>query len=424
MNELKNRQLNNYLLPMMALVSSFASLEVEVGGMLIIKSASNSLVVNGSISSISSIGLIISTLFIGSKLDNVNKKLSLILFNGLMFISLLVPFFNNNKFFLVLYVGADLFVSLFSLIESLSFSGIIKQLINPEDLGKVINWNSSLGMLGLIASLGAIYIVLLFTTEFRFYLLIGGVAYFINCLFATLLVTQKTPQTSDVKFSTFKHLKKVGRSIWINSGLRESIIVSIVFILVQSVFNGLMIYFWNEIDLHYNHVALLLISYAIGISLGIFLIRLEKYPWLMFSLVLFLMGIFLMMSIKMTLPLMCLSIIAVMVVTIPIPNLASKARIKNTSVSVQSAQASFVEFGGSVLDVVFNTGLAGVAQALGNPMLVLVLLGIFALVTMLICEKRIYAYDRQGTVRVTAAAKDDHLPIASGQQNKRGVQSN
>ncbi|MDH5106223.1 hypothetical protein OQI89_10205, partial [Lentilactobacillus diolivorans] len=92
---MKNRQLNKYLLPMMALVSSFASLEVEVGGMLIIKSASNSLVVNGSISSISSIGLIISTLFIGSKLDNVNKKLSLILFNGLMFISLLVPFFNT-----------------------------------------------------------------------------------------------------------------------------------------------------------------------------------------------------------------------------------------------------------------------------------------------------------------------------------------
>jgi MFS family permease len=119
--ELVKRHLNNYLLPVMAMISSFASIEVYVGGMLIIKSASDSLVVNSSIASISSIGLIASTLFIGSKLDSVDKRRSLILFNALMFISLLIPFFSDNQLFLILYVCSDVFVSLFSLIESLSF---------------------------------------------------------------------------------------------------------------------------------------------------------------------------------------------------------------------------------------------------------------------------------------------------------------
>ncbi|MCH4163667.1 MAG: MFS transporter [Lentilactobacillus diolivorans] len=418
------RHLNNYLLPVMAMISSFASIEVYVGGMLIIKSASDSLVVNSSIASISSIGLIASTLFIGSKLDSVDKRRSLILFNALMFISLLIPFFSDNQLFLILYVCSDVFVSLFSLIESLSFSGIIKQLVEPQDLSKVINWNSSLGMVGVIASLGAVFIVVSLTKEFRCYLLIGGIAYFVNCILAILLVQKASSDNAELRFSTIDHLKKVAKSIWINPGLRESIAISIVFSLVETVFDDLLIYFWNKIDPHYDKIALLLVSYAVGISIGVVLIRFERYSWLMLSLVLFLTGTFLIMTIQISLLLMCLSIVAVMVSTIPLSNLASKARIKNTNVSVQSAQASFVEFGDSVLDVGFSTVLAGIAQALGNTTLILTFLGIFALVTMLICEKRIYAYDRQGTVRVTAAAKDDHLSIASGQQNKRGVQSN
>ena len=69
---------NQILLPLINLLSNFGSILVGIGGALIIREYSDNIVVNGLISSISSLALILSVLFIGSKLDNVDKRRMLI----------------------------------------------------------------------------------------------------------------------------------------------------------------------------------------------------------------------------------------------------------------------------------------------------------------------------------------------------------
>ncbi len=388
-------QRNNYLLPAMAFFNSFASVEVSIGGLLLIRSMSASLLVNGSVSSISSIGLIICTLFIGAKLDNVNKKKSLTLFNALMFVSLLVPFFSNSKLFVILFICSDVFVSLFSLIETLSFSGSIKQLVTEKALEKVVNWNSAFGMIGIIVSICVLSGVTLMTRSFKSYLPIGSGAYFLNCLLSIGLVQRSEELAEPVHFNTLDHLKRVALSIKQSEGLRKSIVVSIVFTLVQTVFNSLLIYYWNEIDPSYSKIGFLIVAYGVGISLGIYLIRFERNQHFMFLLVFALTMILIIMDLEPSVYIMSGCIVAVMAVTIPMTNLARKIRIKHTGMDVQSAQESFVEFGSSTLEVLFGTVLAGGAQLLRKSGLVLVLVGLFALTTMIGCQRGMYVYAKE-----------------------------
>lgn len=94
-NKFLNR--NQILLPLINLLSNFGSILVGIGGALIIREYSDNIVVNGLISSISSLALILSVLFIGSKLDNVDKRRMLIWIYIFLCLFLLLPFTFSSK---------------------------------------------------------------------------------------------------------------------------------------------------------------------------------------------------------------------------------------------------------------------------------------------------------------------------------------
>ncbi|MEB3364060.1 hypothetical protein SDC49_11035 [Lactobacillus sp. R2/2] len=129
---------NQILLPLINLLSNFGSILVGIGGALIIREYSDNIVVNGLISSISSLALILSVLFIGSRLDNVDKRRMLIWIYIFLCLFLLLPFTFPKKYFVPLYILVDLCITMFSLVEGLSFTGNLKSLLTDNSLEKLL----------------------------------------------------------------------------------------------------------------------------------------------------------------------------------------------------------------------------------------------------------------------------------------------
>ena len=178
---------NQILLPLINLLSNFGSILVGIGGALIIREYSDNIVVNGLISSISSLALILSVLFIGSRLDNVDKRCTLIWIYIFLCLFLLLPFTFLQKYFVPLYILIDLCITMFSLVEGLSFTGNLKSLLTDNSLEKTINYNSIAGLIGNIASIAAIAALILTTHNYLYFLLVASSGFFINIFLALAL---------------------------------------------------------------------------------------------------------------------------------------------------------------------------------------------------------------------------------------------
>lgn len=366
---------NQILLPLINLLSNFGSILVGIGGALIIREYSDNIVVNGLISSISSLALILSVLFIGSKLDNVDKRRMLILIYIFLCLFLLLPFTFPQKYFVPLYILVDLCITMFSLVEGLSFTGNLKSLLTDNSLEKTINYNSIAGLIGNIASVAAIAVLILTTRNYLYFLLVASSGFFIN-IFLALALHQRHFVKDKSNFKTITHLVKVWHNIITNKGLRATIIVAMFNGALQSVFNGLMIYFWKAIDPTYSQVYWLLLAVVSGLLLGAVLIRFDNYFWLLCTLTLtttIALGIF---FLKQTIATMFISTVLIYAETLPIGNWCSKARIKRTSKNVQTAQSSFLQLGSSLLNIFFTVGISAIANVLQRPALTLLASGI------------------------------------------------
>ena len=82
----------------------------------------------------------------------------------LLSLFLLLPFTFPRKYFVPLYIMIDLCITMFSLVEGLSFTGNLKSLLTENVLESTINHNSVAGLIGNIASVAAMA-VLIFTTR-------------------------------------------------------------------------------------------------------------------------------------------------------------------------------------------------------------------------------------------------------------------
>ncbi|MBI0033959.1 MFS transporter [Lactobacillus sp. M0396] len=187
-NKFLNR--NQILLPLINLLSNFGSILVGIGGSLIIREYSENIVVNGLISSISSLALILRVLFIGSRLDNVDKRRMLIWIYIFLCLFILLPFSFPKIYFIPLYILVDLCITMFSLVEELSFTGNLKSLLTDNSLEKTINYNSIAGLIGNIASVAAIAVLILTTRNYLYFLLVASSAFFIN-IFLSLALHQR-----------------------------------------------------------------------------------------------------------------------------------------------------------------------------------------------------------------------------------------
>ncbi|WP_294602137.1 MFS transporter [uncultured Lactobacillus sp.] len=382
-NKFLNR--NQILLPLINLLSNFGSILVGIGGSLIIREYSDNIVVNGLISSISSLALILSVLFIGSRLDNVDKRRMLIWIYIFLCLFLLLPFSFPKIYFIPLYILVDLCITMFSLVEGLSFTGTLKSLLTDKSLEKTINYNSIAGLIGNIASVAAIAILILTTHNYLYFLLVASSGFFIN-IFLSLALHQRHFIKDKNNFKTITHLIKVWHEIITSKGLRAAIIVAMFNGALQSVFNGLMIYFWKVIDPKYSQVYWLLFAVVSGLFLGAVLIRFDSHFWLLCTLVIITtlalcligistagilctlviittlaLGIF---FLKQTIATMFIGTVLIYGETLPIGNWCSKVRIKRTSKNVQSAQSSFLQLGSALLNIFFTVGVSAIANGL------------------------------------------------------------
>ena len=275
---------NQVLLPLINFLTNFSSILVGIGGSLIIREYSDNIVINGLISSISSLALIVSVLFIGSKLDNTDKRRMLIWMYILLSLFLLLPFTFPQKYFVPLYIMVDLCITMFSLVEGLSFTGNLKSLLTDNALERTINHNSIAGLIGNIASVAAMAVLIFTTRNYLSFLLVASGGFFIN-IFLSNALHQRHFTKNQNSFKTLTHLVTVWHKIAANKGLRASVIIAIFTSALQAVFNGLMIYFWKAIDPNYSHVYWLLVAVISGLFLGAILIRFDNTFWLLSALV-------------------------------------------------------------------------------------------------------------------------------------------
>ncbi len=366
---------NQILLPLINFLTNFSSILVGIGGSLIIREYSDNIVINGLISSISSSALIVSVLFIGSKLDNTDKRRILIQMYILLSLFLLLPFTFPQKYFVPLYILVDLCITMFSLIEGLSFTGNLKSLLPENVLEPTINHNSVAGLIGNIASVAAMAVLIFTTRNYLSFLLVASCGFFIN-IFLSIALHQRHFTKNQNSFKILTHLVTVWHKIAASKGLRASIIVAIFTSALQSVFNGLLIYFWKAIDPNYSQVYWLLVAVVSGLFLGAVLIRFDNTFWLLSTLVFITtlaLGIFFLNQTIVT-----MSIITVLIYgeTLPIANWCNKTRIKRTGKEVQSSQTSFLQLGSSLLNIFFTVGVSAIANACHQPALTLLTTGI------------------------------------------------
>ena len=366
---------NQILLPLINFLTNFSSILVGIGGSLIIRKYSDNILINGLISSISSLALILSVLFIGSKLDNTDKRRILIRMYILLSLFLLLPFTFPQKYFVPLYILVDLCITMFSLVEGLSFTGNLKSLLPKNVLERTINHNSVAGLIGNIASVAAMAVLIFTTRNYLSFLLVASCGFFIN-IFLSIALHQSHFTKNQNSFKTLNHLVTVWHNITASKGLRASIIIAIFTSALQSVFNGLLIYFWKAIDPNYSQVYWLLVAVVSGLFLGAILIRFDNTFWLLSTLVFITtlaLGVFFLNQTIVT-----MSIITVLIYgeTLPIANWCNKTRIKRTGKEVQSSQTSFLQLGSSLLNIFFTVGVSAIANACHQPALTLLTTGI------------------------------------------------
>lgn len=366
---------NQILLPLINFLTNFSSILVGIGGSLIIREYSDNILINGLISSISSLALILSVLFIGSKLDNTDKRRILIRMYVLLSLFLLLPFTFPQKYFVPLYILVDLCITMFSLVEGLSFTGNLKSLLPENVLERTINHNSVTGLIGNIASVTAMAVLIFTTRNYLSFLLVASCGFFIN-IFLSIALRQSHFTKNQNSFKTLNHLVTVWHNITASKGLRASIIIAIFTSALQSVFNGLLIYFWKAIDPNYSQVYWLLVAVVSGLFLGAILIRFDNTFWLLSTLVFITtlaLGVFFLNQTIVT-----MSIITVLIYgeTLPIANWCNKTRIKRTGKEVQSSQTSFLQLGSALLNIFFTVGVSAIANACQQPALTLLTTGI------------------------------------------------
>ena len=382
---------NQILLPLINFLTNFSSILVGIGGSLIIREYSDNIVINGLISSISSLALILSVLFIGSKLDNTDKRRMLIWMYILLSLFLLLPFTFPQKYFVPLYILVDLCITMFSLVEGLSFTGNLKSLLTDNALERTINHNSVAGLLGNIASVAAMAVLIFTTRNYLSFLLVASGGFFIN-IFLSIALRQSHFTKNQNSFKTLTHLMTVWHNITASKGLRASIIVAIFTSALQAVFNGLMIYFWKAIDPNYSHVYWLLVAVISGLFLGAILIRFDNTFWLLSTLVFITtlaLGIFFLNQTIVT-----MTVITVLIYgeTLPIANWCNKTRIKRTGKEVQSSQSSFLQLGSALLNIFFTVGVSAIANACHQPALTLLAAGIALLLVFSLLGNNVQRY--------------------------------
>ncbi|MCT6891808.1 MAG: hypothetical protein M3Z87_19485, partial [Lactobacillus sp.] len=178
-------------------------------------------------------------------------------------------------------------------------------------------------------------------------------------------------------------------------GLHASIIVAIFTSALQSVFNGLMIYFWKAIDPNYSHVYWLLVAVVSGLFLGAALIHSDNTFWLLSTLVFITtlaLGIFFLNQTIVT-----MTVITVLIYgeTLPIANWCNKTRIKRTGKEVQSSQSSFLQLGSALLNIIFTVGISAIANACHQPALTLLAAGIALLLVFSLLGNNVQRYRQE-----------------------------
>lgn len=393
------KKFNVYIIPIMSLLLSFASLSVGIGGLILVKSFSNALVMSGFVSSIGSIGLIIATLFVGSAMDHVKKKRIVVVSNFILGALLLIPFAFTNRKFLYAFIVVDLFMGLISLVSGLAFNGSIKRYVPDKLVDTVISRTTAFSSVGYVLSLISVFVFVTTPNGYKTLLIIGSACYFL-CGIASIFINEKhekgnlRPDEEFAQNTNLQQIKKIYELIKHHVGLRSSIILNISIMLLQVVFNGLIVYFWNRLDPNYANAQWLLISYGVGIGLALICLKLRLNLTMRFGLLVLLCLSMITFSVTQSMWSLMVAIAMVMLTTVPIENWVKRTRIRQTSLTIQSGQESFVEFGISVFEIVFNTGIAGIFDYFKKPSWTLVVLSLVTLISFIIYGKGMQEYEQ------------------------------
>lgn len=380
---------NKIVLPALTLLTSLANMLLGIGGLVIIKSVSNSLTISGLISSISSFSLIAATLFIGARIDGANKQMVLKLVTVVIAITLLIPVLVPRDAFIIVFFLSDLLMGLLSLVYALTFNGSIKQLIKNAEVDTVINRIASAKMIGIIASFGLILLALNAPNQMYIILSVTAAIYFLSFLLLFFLKWPKLDNARNGEFETINQIKKVWQHIQARKWLKNNIIFQITVSVMQMVFNGFVIYFWNEVDPGYKHVEFLLIAYGVGIGLGIIAMKSRvNYVGRLFLAAQLVISLSI-CAINLSIVWLAVGTASTMLGTFPLLSWAQRKRVKNTSVNIQASQESFVNFGSVILEIGLSTVAAGTFEYFGVPDLLLPFTGILMLIIVGLCGSEV-----------------------------------
>lgn len=369
---------NRILLPLTAGLNAFNSLLLGIGGLLIIRQLSHSFLLYGVVSAISSIAIIGSTIFIGAKIDTLDKRKVFITVNciAIILLLLLVQFWGSSRF-LIYFMGFDLLMGFLSLFAGIAFSGSIKEFTVPEQLDQVVSRISTSRMVGILASMGTVFLYATSSHLIPYLLETVAIATFISIISSLFIKRATTTVIQNTTSLTLRNIKHASLQIWHDELIKSMIMINIFILTIQSAFNGFIIFFWSTIDPNYSKLSSLLIAYAVGIGIGYLALRINQNG-LRMLLMLVTISCALLYAFVQSESTLIAVIISIMAVSLPVENWTQRNIIKYSDVRVQGLREGYVSFFSAILDTLFSTVIAGVLQVLHHEndfFLLLIVLG-------------------------------------------------
>ncbi|MDR3191217.1 MAG: MFS transporter [Lactobacillaceae bacterium] len=366
--------MNKNLIPAIVGLNALVDIVFGIGGLFLIQSLSSSILTNGFVASIGSLAIIVSTLFIGNNIDRVNKKRAVVWTNLLMLISLIATIICPPNEMIYFFIIADVIIGICSLIANLSLTGSYINWVAKDKLDALVSRTTVFQNVGLILGIAVAMVLIFVGGHVKIFLVISiGIYLLINVLTLNLKYLPTEDKKAVENTESASSIVRVLKELRTDHAAMAFVTINVVNILIQGVFNGLVIYFWGSVDTTFSQIELLLVAYVIGIGLAILLI---KRGWL---------GIY-----KLTLILLLavsidflwapnvwnLSAIAglLMMNTIPVLKQTSLRRLERTDASKHTAHAGVMKFLSSLAIFVCSTFLVGFLQFIGSGAIILPLI--------------------------------------------------
>lgn len=370
-----------------SLIDSIVGTGFAIGILFFVQEKELKVFSNGLVSNIGSFATILVILFIGAFIDRKSKKYLLVITNFLMATLAWVPgYFFQTSFFLTIIIIIDLFVTLFSLMGSISSESYIKILVRDYDINKVVGIISIVTMVGTIIGLFLMEYGLDYLKPKIFFIVISLV-YFIMGILAIFLKKDNAIVNSEEK-GNYKDIVKIVKLYKSSKFHVNNFVMTTAFGAYQSVSIGLVIFYWSKIDKQFNHSNILLMGLGIGIVLGIVLMNIIKD----YSMVIFWISGLISIISTLSIPFckspwpLSISLGVTLGSIVVITSMLKSIRIKKTQVNMQARVTSMIKLGISILSLIVVIFIGFIGDLLQFIYLPVYFTAIISLIVMLFCS--------------------------------------